>query len=168
MSDLCGIVFVRRRVTAKVLSELINRLLGEYDHYSGILCDFVHGHSQLELMRGSDHGGMTSKKQEQILRRFREGEFNVLIATSVVEEGLDVRKCNLVVRFDGLDNYREYVQSKGRARAAESRYVVLAEQSKIQDVISNIEVGIDWFKIIRATIFQKKYCSHQRKTILPR
>ena len=91
-------------------------------------------------MRYSDQGGMTSHKQEKILKRFREGEFNVLVGTSVIEEGLDVRKCSLVVKFDGVDNYREYVQSKGRARAENSKYVVFAEQSKTARVESDIEV----------------------------
>ena len=91
-------------------------------------------------MRYSDEGGMTSSKQEKILKRFREGEFNVLVGTSVIEEGLDVRKCSLVVKFDGVDNYREYVQSKGRARAENSKYVVFAEQSMVVEVENNMEV----------------------------
>lgn len=118
--DLCAIVFVKRRVTSKVISDLINQHADRNPCFSGIKCDFVHGHSLLDIVAGgSDSGTMTSKKQEKILKRFREGEFNVLISTSVVEEGLDVRKCNLVVKFDCLDNFREYVQSKGRARAPE-------------------------------------------------
>ena len=140
ISDLCCIVFVQRRVTSKVLSDLINRLVHDFDHYSGIKSEFVHGHSLIEILRGSDSGGMTSSKQERILKRFREGEFNVLVATSVVEEGLDVRKCNLVVRFDGVDNYRQYVQSKGRARAEGSKFIVLAEQSMAPEVSSDLEV----------------------------
>lgn len=131
---------MKQRVTSKVLSDLINEMVQQYSRYSGIKCDFVHGHSLLEIMSGSDGGTMTSKKQENILQRFRTSKFNVLISTSVVEEGLDVRKCNLVVRFDGLNNYREYVQSKGRARAAKSRFVILAEKSNFDEVQNDWKV----------------------------
>lgn len=41
------------------------------------------------------------------------------------EEGIDVGSCNLVIRFSELKNNREFVQSKGRARARGSFYVIL-------------------------------------------
>lgn len=43
-------------------------------------------------------------------------KFNLLVATSVLEEGIDVPSCNLVVRFDRIQTYTSYVQSMGRAR----------------------------------------------------
>ena len=38
------------------------------------------------------------------------------VATSVLEEGLDVPACDVVVRFDSVDSLRAYVQSRGRVR----------------------------------------------------
>ena len=43
-----------------------------------------------------------NQNQNQIIRRFRDGTCNLLVATSVLEEGVDVRACNLVIRFDGM------------------------------------------------------------------
>ena len=63
-----------------------------------------------------------------------------MVATSVVEEGLDVKKCNVVIRFDGLNNYRAYVQSKGRARAKDSKFIVLAEKNECNDIQRNLAV----------------------------
>lgn len=63
-----------------------------------------------------------------IVAKFRTGEHNVLVATKVAEEGLDFKACHLVVRYDELKTVTEYVQSRGRARAADARYVVLAER----------------------------------------
>ena len=54
----------------------------------------------------------------------------MLIATSIVEEGVDIPKCNLVVRFDLPTEYRSYVQSKGRARAPVSNYIMLADSER--------------------------------------
>ena len=42
-----------------------------------------------------------------------------------MEEGVDIPQCNLVVRFDEPSEFRSYVQSKGRARAASAHYVLL-------------------------------------------
>jgi len=47
-----------------------------------------------------------------------------------VEEGVDIPKCNLVVRFDLPTEYRSYVQSKGRARAPVSNYIMLADSER--------------------------------------
>eukprot|EP00795_Rhopilema_esculentum_P002763 gene2763-983_t len=137
--DLCAIVFVKKRITAHVLSDLINNLVTCYEHYEGIVSDFVYGHNLVGIFTQKELCSMTSKNQEKILRRFRSMEFNVLVATSVVEEGLDVRKCNLVVRFDGLQNYREYVQSKGRARAKNSKFVILSRQEEIESTEYQLE-----------------------------
>ena len=61
---------------------------------------------------GPRENEVTFRKQEEVLRKFRNKEVNLLISTSVLEEGVDVPRCNLVVRFDGPTDYRSYVQSK--------------------------------------------------------
>ncbi|GAA5850888.1 hypothetical protein JCM8547_009121 [Rhodosporidiobolus lusitaniae] len=58
---------------------------------------------------------------------FRFLQLNLLVATPVAEEGLDFRACNAVIRFDGLTTIWGYIQSRGRARAVDSRFIVLAE-----------------------------------------
>ncbi|CAF4790786.1 unnamed protein product, partial [Rotaria sp. Silwood2] len=63
---------------------------------------------------------MTAKYQRQVIREFRTGEINVLVATAVVEEGLDIPQCDLVFRFNKPPNFSSYMQSKGRARAKQN------------------------------------------------
>ena len=132
-NTLCGIVFVERRSTALVLSEQINIAAKLDPELTFIKSRFLIGHGTGGKFNFSNHTEMNFKKQEKVLRQFRKHEFNLLIATSVVEEGLDIPKCNVVFRYDFPNNYPSYVQSKGRARAKHSRYYMLvAEKEKLE------------------------------------
>lgn len=67
-------------------------------------------------------------EQEDAIRNFRQGQLNLLISTSVAEEGLDIPQCNLVVRYGLLTNEIAQKQAVGRARASNSRYSVVAQE----------------------------------------
>lgn len=58
--------------------------------------------------------GMTVVQQNKVLEEFRNGRYNVLVATSVAEEGLDVPSCNVVIRFDIMSSVETMIQSRGR------------------------------------------------------
>lgn len=60
--------------------------------------------------------GMTQNEQERVISRFHKGETNLLLATSVAEEGLDIMDCNFVIRYDMMGNEISTVQSRGRVR----------------------------------------------------
>ena len=123
---LRGIIFTERRTTAVLLRDLLQKQSRECPDLKHICCDCVVGHNETKtgtyLRR---EARMNIKRQEDVLSKFRQGTINLLVSTSVVEEGVDVPKCNLVIRFDFPQNLRSYVQSKGRARAKESQYLLL-------------------------------------------
>lgn len=128
--NMCSIVFVQRRFAACVLSKLINTL--------HLTSDFVTGHGSEQ--RGTTETGTHFKKQKEKLNKFKNGSFNVLVGTSVIEEGVDIPKCNLVVMFDFPQNYRAYVQSRGRGRAEGAKYVMLVESRKLDEGKQDLEV----------------------------
>ncbi|RLM68056.1 Hef nuclease [Halorubrum sp. Atlit-8R] len=73
---------------------------------------------------GSD--GMTQKEQQETLDEFKAGEFEVLVSTSVAEEGLDVPEVDLVCFYEPVPTAIRSIQRKGRTgRQAEGKVVVL-------------------------------------------
>jgi Fanconi anemia group M protein len=58
--------------------------------------------------------GLKQKKQIETIQKFRDGQYKVLIATRVGEEGLDISEVNLVVFFDNVPSSIRYIQRKGR------------------------------------------------------
>ena len=53
---------------------------------------------------------------QTIWLQFESGELNLLIATAMAEEGLDVATANCVIRFDPVQTPVSLVQARGRAR----------------------------------------------------
>ncbi|WP_435099152.1 DEAD/DEAH box helicase [Halarchaeum sp. P4] len=106
------IVFTESRDTAEALTEFLG------NHFEARR--FV-GQGDKE---GSD--GMTQKEQQEVLTDFKSGEFEVLVSTSVAEEGLDVPEVDLVLFFEPVPTAIRSVQRKGRTgRQTEGRVVVL-------------------------------------------
>ncbi|XP_008833506.1 probable ATP-dependent RNA helicase DHX58 [Nannospalax galili] len=71
---------------------------------------------------------MTQKDQQEVIQEFRAGILNLLVATSVAEEGLDIAQCNVVVRYGLLTNEISMVQAQGRARTDQSVYSFVATE----------------------------------------
>ena len=70
--------------------------------------------------------GLSQKKQAEILQKFRAGDYNVLIATSVGEEGIDIPATDLVLFYEPVPSEIRSIQRKGRTgRARAGRVVVL-------------------------------------------
>lgn len=78
--------------------------------------------------RGDDPG-LTQKEQTAVLDRFRAGEVNCLVATSVAEEGLDIPATDLVIFYEPVPDVIRTIQRRGRTgRAREGRAVVLVAE----------------------------------------
>ena len=78
--------------------------------------------------RGDDTG-LSQKEQGEILDRFRAGTLNVLVATSVAEEGLDIPSTDLVVFYEPVPGIIRTIQRRGRTgRARAGRAVVLVAE----------------------------------------
>jgi len=58
--------------------------------------------------------GLTQKKQKEIIKAFKNGEYDVLISTSVAEEGIDIPSVDLVVLYEPVPSEIRMIQRRGR------------------------------------------------------
>ena len=73
--------------------------------------------------------GLSQKEQKQVIDRFRNGEFNILLSTSVGEEGLDIPVVDLVIFYESIPSAIRSIQRKGRtARGEKGRVILLTTQ----------------------------------------
>jgi len=78
-----------------------------------------------QATRAGDRG-LTQKEQGEILQLFREGTYNILVATSVGEEGMDIQECDLVIFYEAVPSAVRLIQRRGRtARTHPGRVIVL-------------------------------------------
>jgi len=78
--------------------------------------------------------GLKQKKQIETVQKFRDGQYRVLVATRVGEEGLDISEVNLVVFYDNVPSSIRFVQRRGRTgRKDTGRLVVLIAEDTIDE-----------------------------------
>ncbi|CAI7999090.1 Fanconi anemia group M protein [Geodia barretti] len=104
------------------------------------IADLLSSHAPLvRVMSFVGHGttgkstskGLTQREQTEVVRKFREGGYNTLVATCVGEEGLDIGEVDLIVCFDAHKSPIRLVQRMGRTgRKRSGRIVVIVTQGK--------------------------------------
>lgn len=125
---LQALIFVQEKMTAKVLSSVLKNIAKESKRYAFIQAAFVVGGSSNPFSETWE-GAYSKHTNDRIINRFREKITNVLVCTDVLEEGIDIPDCNLVVRFDLACGVRSYIQSKGRARHDTSLFALMVPAS---------------------------------------
>jgi len=82
--------------------------------------------------KGSE--GMDQQTQTSVLERFREGEFKILVSSSIGEEGLHVPDVDLVIFYEAVPSEIRYIQRRGRTgRTTEGRVVILLAEGTVDE-----------------------------------
>ncbi|OLN92282.1 Dicer-like protein 2 [Colletotrichum chlorophyti] len=125
-TDIIGIVFAKERATVAVLSHLLK---SHHSLRARYRIGAMMGTSQFQA-RKRDIWDLSRAEDLQSLHDFRSGRTNLLVATSVLEEGIDVPACNLVLCFDKPPNLKSFIQRRGRARMKDSKLLMLLDRSE--------------------------------------
>ena len=112
-------------------------------------------------------GAVSQKDQMIVMKDFRSNIANVLVATSVGEEGIDIGEVDLVIMFDSnTTNPTRFVQRSGRTgRKRAGKVLILATEGQEQEVVKSTKGSKDrWNKSIHTNkeITKSLYKSNQR------
>jgi len=152
--DIKIIVFTQFRDTARFVSRKINEL-------SGLRSKVFVGQAKKteteidKKTKEKEISGLSQKEQKQIINEFSSGEINVLCATSIGEEGLDIPEVNIVIFYEPVPSAIRTIQRGGRtARLINGKIIMLitrktrdeayfyiskAKEKKMHSAISSIK-----------------------------
>jgi superfamily II DNA or RNA helicase len=116
-----GLLFVQQRVTTHILEHIVRSDQDLSNRFTTACLYATTAAATASL-------AVTARDAKERLRAFADGTVNLLITTVVAEEGMDVPAANCVLRFDPMLNSVSLVQGRGRARQANSSFIVLSER----------------------------------------
>ncbi len=111
--NLKVIIFTQFRETANIISRNLNKL-------SKIKSKVFVGQAKKEGM------GLSQKEQKKIIDEFSNGELNILCATCIAEEGLDIPEVSTVIFYEPISSAIRSIQRRGRtARLSKGKLIML-------------------------------------------
>lgn len=109
--------------------------------------------------------GMNQKMQKELIKRFKEGEYNILVATSIGEEGLDIGEVDLIVCYDSTSSPIKNVQRMGRTGRNRNGKVILLFSSNEE---LKFDKAMSGYEYIQQHIMNGNMISlHEQNRILP-
>jgi len=116
------IIFSQFRDTVVKISEELNKI-------PGIISKTFVGQAK------KANSGLTQKEQQEIMNEFREGTINVICATSIAEEGLDIPEVNSVIFYEPIPSAIRSIQRRGRtARLMKGKSIVLLTLDTLDEI----------------------------------
>jgi ATP-dependent DNA helicase RecG len=110
-----------------------------------------------ELKVGLVHGRLKAEQRDEVMRQFRRGELNVLVATTVIEVGIDVPNATImVVEHPDRFGLAQLHQLRGRiGRGAEESYCILLVDGPAPDRLQGFAGTLDGFKIAELDLAER-------------
>jgi Fanconi anemia group M protein len=116
------IIFSQYRDTSLLISEKINKI-------PGIKSTIFIGQAKKKNL------GLNQKEQRQIIEKFRSGELNVICATSIGEEGLDIPEVSAVIFYEPIPSAIRKIQRAGRtARLSKGKLIILVTKETRDEI----------------------------------
>ncbi len=118
---LKAIVFAQFRDTVTKICKTLNEI-------QGINAKVFVG--QAKKGQGTSETGLSQKEQQEIIREFSQGEINILVATQIAEEGLDICEVSNVIFYEPIPSAIRTIQRRGRtARLMPGKLITLVTKA---------------------------------------
>ncbi|EGC38224.1 hypothetical protein DICPUDRAFT_149105 [Dictyostelium purpureum] len=121
------IIFVETRTIGKRLINLLRK------------DEIINTYKPKMIFGTAGEDGMTIRKQIKRVDDFKNGSCEILIATNVLEEGIDIPECKLVICFDSIYSVRSLIQRRGRERT-QTNFIAMInskDKSRIERVMNS-------------------------------
>lgn len=135
--SLCCLIFVKDRYRAKALFSILVVISQQDDAYWWVSALYSVEKTANPTIEPKE-AETEHKLQEDVLRKYRSHECNIMISTSILEDGCDLPKCNLVIRFDLPITFHSYIQSKARSRASDAQFLLFSNELETENFIGKL------------------------------
>jgi len=115
------IIFTQFRDTANILSKNLNEI-------NGITARVFIGQASK-----AGEKGLNQKEQKQIIQEFSDGKINILCATCIGEEGLDIPEVNAVIFYEPVSSAIRTIQRSGRTARLNKGKIIMLITKKTRD-----------------------------------
>ncbi|XP_052772293.1 antiviral innate immune response receptor RIG-I-like isoform X2 [Mya arenaria] len=154
-----AMVFVKARATCLALGDLLDKRL-----VYKARC--LYGQKKIGSMNG-----MSQEEQTEVLERFKEGRFKIIVCTSVAIEGIDVPDCNIVINYNYSGDEITKIQMRGRSRTHDASTVTLGNEKLVEKDMVNVYKAnlmykaMDTFKKMDAHELEHKLYLYQKEEV---
>lgn len=109
--------------------------------------------------------GMNQKTQKDLIKKFKKGEFNILVATSIGEEGLDIGEVDLIICYDSTSSPIKNIQRMGRTGRKNDGKVILLLASNEE---TKFDQAMEGYAFVQKQIAQDYLDMHKSDRIVPK
>lgn len=158
-------------------------LFTEYLDTASELTDFINSHDGISAKKFTGQSQMSQKQQQQVLDEFRNNGFDVLVSTSVGEEGLDIPDASMVVFYEPVSQGIRSIQRRGRtARESYGKVVILigegtrdegfhyasqAQEDKMKENLNKLSESQDSIQdVIKEKLYDEDETEEEQKDLL--
>lgn len=118
---------------------------------------------------GKNSEGMNQKEQLDVIEKFKAGTFNVLVATSIGEEGLDIGDLDLIILYDSKASPIRMLQRMGRTgRKREGKVIFLQMEGKEENDANKAKDSYEAMQQLIAEGSRFNFHDEISRRILPR
>ena len=115
------IIFTQFRDTANILSKNLNEI------------NKINAKVFIGQASRAGEKGLSQKEQKQIIREFSDGKINILCATCIGEEGLDIPEVNAVIFYEPVSSAIRTIQRSGRTARLNKGKIIMLITKKTRD-----------------------------------
>jgi ERCC4-related helicase len=152
------IIFSQFRETASTISNNLNKI-------QGVKSALFVGQAKKTSALGKTTTGLSQKEQKQVISDFTKGKINILCATSIGEEGLDIPEVNAVYFYEPIPSAIRKIQRAGRTARLKPGKIAMLITKDTRDQINHYASSAREKKMYKTIEKVKEDLSNNKKNI---